>query len=391
MKLAFVTPWYGPDAPGGAEALARSTAEHLSRRGLPVEVLTTCARDIYSDWGRDHYRPGTESVNGVLVRRFPVRPNRDRQAFDAINVRLMAGATISPAEEEIFIREMINSPALMDYIAAHGEGYVFLFVAYMFGTTYWGSQVWPERSWLVPCLHDESYAYMAIYRDMFAKAKGVLFLSRPERDLACRLYPIANKPAYVVGAGVDTDYTGDAASFRHAFGIQGPFILYAGRKDAAKNVPLLIEYTRRYRQRQQVDLKLVFTGGGALHGEASAVAGMHDLGRLHRRALFDAYAAALVLCQPSAYESFSYVLMEAWVAGTPALVYEPCAVTTDFVRQANGGLYFADYHEFEACVNVLLARPALREQLGAQGRAYVLDHFAWDVVAGRYERMLKAE
>jgi len=153
----------------------------------------------------------------------------------------------------------------------------------------------------------------------------------------------------------------------------------------------LIEYARRYREKQHVDLKLVLTGGGALHGEATSTDGVYDLGRLDRRALFDAYAAALVLCQPSAYESFSYVLMEAWVAGTPALVYQPCAVTTDFVRQANGGLYFADYDEFEACVNVLLARPALREQLGIQGRAYVLEHFAWDVVAERYARLLAIE
>ena len=248
MKLAFVTPWYGPDAPGGAEAMARSTTEHLCRRGLPVEVLTTCARDVYSDWGRNHYRPGTESVNGVPVRRFPVRSNRDRQAFDAINVRLMAGASVSPADEKVFIREMINSPALLDYIAANGQDYLFLFLPYMFGTTYWGAQVCPERSWLVPCLHDESYAHMAIYREMFAKAKGMLFLSRPERDLAYRMYPIADKPTFLVGAGVDTEYAGDAAAFRREFGIQGPFILYAGRKDAAKNVPLLIDYLRRYRQ-----------------------------------------------------------------------------------------------------------------------------------------------
>jgi glycosyltransferase involved in cell wall biosynthesis len=389
MKLAFVTPWYGPDAPGGSEALARSTAEHLCRRGLPVEVLTTCARDVYSDWGRDYYRPGTESVNGVPVRRFPVRPNRNRQAFDAINVRLMAGATVSSDDEKVFVREMIDSPALLDYIAAYGQDYVFLFVPYMFGTTYSGSQVCPERSWLVPCLHDESYAHMAIYRDMFAKAKGVLFLSRPERDLAYRLYPIADKPTFLVGAGVDTEYAGDPAAFRREFGIQEPFILYAGRKDVAKNVPLLIDYLRHYRQMQHTDLKLVLTGGGALPTEATAIDGVHDLGRIDRQALFDAYAAALVLCQPSAYESFSYVLMEAWVAGTPGLVYEPCAVTTDFVRQANGGLYFADYDEFEACVNVLLSRPALRQQLGAQGRAYVIDNFTWDVIAGRYERLLQ--
>ncbi len=303
----------------------------------------------------------------------------------------MAGASVSPADEKVFIREMINSPALLDYIAANGQDYLFLFLPYMFGTTYWGAQVCPERSWLVPCLHDESYAHMAIYREMFAKAKGMLFLSRPERDLAYRMYPIADKPTFLVGAGVDTEYAGDAAAFRREFGIQGPFILYAGRKDAAKNVPLLIDYHRRYRQRQQADLKLVLTGGGALPAEATAADGVHDLGRIDRRALFDAYAAALVLCQPSAYESFSYVLMEAWVAGTPGLVYEPCAVTTDFVRQANGGFYFADYDEFEACVNVLLSRPALREQLGAQGRAYVLNNFTWDVVAERYERLLQFE
>jgi len=270
LKLAFVTPWYGPEAPGGAEALARSTAECLCRRGLPVEVLTTCARDIYSDWGRDYFRAGTESVNGVPVRRFPVRSHRDRQAFDAINLRLMAGATVTSADEEIFIREMINSPALIAYIRAHCADYVFLPVSYMFGTTYWGVQACPERSWVVPCLHDEAYAYLAVYQDMFAKARGVLFLSRPERDLAHRLYPIADKPAYLIGAGVDTDYAGDAAAFRRAFGIQGPFILYAGRKDAAKNLPLLIEYARRYREKQHVDLKLVLTGGGALHGEATS-------------------------------------------------------------------------------------------------------------------------
>jgi len=91
------------------------------------------------------------------------------------------------------------------------------------------------------------------------------------------------------------------------------------------------------------------------------------------------------------FESFSYVLMEAWVAGTPGLVYEPCTVTTDFVRQANGGLYFRDYEEFETCVSLLLSQSALRARLGAQGRAYVLDHFAWERVAQRYEQLLQFE
>ena len=391
MKLAFVTPWYGPDAPGGAEALARSTAEHLCRRGLPVEVQTTCARDLYSDWGTNHYRSGVDHANGVTIRRFPVRPNRDRHAFDAINMQLMAGASVSREDEKIFMREMINSPALLDYIAVHRQEYVFLFIAYMFGTTYWGLQVCPERSWLVPCLHDESYARMTIYQDMFAKVTGLLFLSQPELDLALRLYPIAGKPTLLVGAGVDADYPGDAAAFRSRYHIREPFILYAGRRDAAKNVPLLIEYFRRYRQSRQAELALILTGGGSWPVELTPAESVYDLGRVSRKDLFDAYAAALVLCQPSVFESFSYVLMEAWVAGTPGLVYEPCTVTTDFVRQANGGLYFRDYEEFETCVSLLLSQSALRARLGAQGRAYVLDHFAWERVAQRYEQLLQFE
>lgn len=385
MKLAFVTPWYGPDTPGGAEALVRSTAEQLCRRGVPVEVLTTCARDLYSDWGRDHYRPGVEWVRSVPVRRFPVRRGRDRDAFDAINARLVAGGAVSPAEEAIFMREMIYSPALLEYMAEHRQDYVFLLVPYMFGTTYWGAKVCPERSWLIPCLHDEPYAHLHIYREMFAAVRGVLFLSQPERELAYRLFPeIARKPTEVIGAGVDTEYGGDPAAFRREFGIRGPFILYAGRKEAAKNVPMLIEYFRRYRQIRAVDLQLVLVGGGPLSIEGSSAEGVHDLGRISRRALFDAYAAAIVLCQPSAHESFSYVLMEAWVTGTPGLVFERCAVTTDFVRQANGGLYFSDFEEFATCLDVLLARPDLRARLGAQGREYVMTHFTWDRVLQRY-------
>lgn len=388
-RLAFVTPWYGPDAPGGAEALARRTCEQLRAAGLPVEVLTTCARDVYSDWGHDHYRPGVESVNGVPVHRFPVRQPRDRKAFDAVNVRLMAGVTVSAADEAVFMREMICSDELLAYIGRHCTEYIFCFLPYMFGTTYWGIQICPERSWLMPCLHDEAYAHMTIYRSMFTQAHGLLFLSRPEMELAQRLYPIGDKPKYLIGAGVDSDYAGDAAAFRRKFRIAEPFILYAGRKDAGKNIRLLLDYHRAYRREYNSDLRLVFVGGGALPTQVGPTEGVYDLGRLSRTDLFDAYAAALVLCQPSRYESFSLVLMEAWVAGTPGLVYEACAVTTDFVRQANGGLYFADYAEFAACVNLLLAQPGLRRRLGQQGRAYALTQFAWPVIVERYRRILQ--
>ena len=137
MKIAFVIPWYGANIGGGAEAEARRTAEHLHRVGLPVEVLTTCVRDFSSDWGQNHHRAGESIENDVLVRRFPVR-RRNRDAFDAVNWKLMHGQPITSAEEEIYVRENVCSPALSQYIAEHRGQYRFCFIPYMFGTTYWG-------------------------------------------------------------------------------------------------------------------------------------------------------------------------------------------------------------------------------------------------------------
>ena len=54
-------------------------------------------------------------------------------------------------------------------------------------------------------------------------------------------------------------------------------------------------------------------------------------------------AAASLLCQPSHNESFSLVIMESWLCGRPVLVSSQCAVTKDFAKRSNGGLYFKDY------------------------------------------------
>ena len=78
MKLAVVVQRYGAEINGGAELHARYVAEHLARHH-DVEVVTTCARD-YVTW-RNDLPAGTEQVNGVRVRRFPVSRERDPDDF----------------------------------------------------------------------------------------------------------------------------------------------------------------------------------------------------------------------------------------------------------------------------------------------------------------------
>ncbi|MCJ7735736.1 MAG: glycosyltransferase family 4 protein [Anaerolineae bacterium] len=387
IKIAFVTPWYGQDIPGGAEAEVRRTAEHLHRAGMQVEVLTTCVRDFRSDWSVNHHRPGISVENGVQVRRFPVR-RRDREAFDAVNYRLMQGLPVTPAEEQLFVAENVRSLALESYIAEHSQEYFYFFIPYMFGTTYWGIQAAGDHAFIVPCLHDESYAHMSVFREMFARVQRVVLLSDPERRLARSLYGLSESTLVLVGGGVDTDWDSHPWSLREKYRLERPFVLYAGRKDPGKNVDLLIRYYRRYRSSHPDGPDLVLIGGGALPAAVSGDEGIRDLGFVPAQDKYNAYAAAVCLCQPSLQESFSLVVMESWVAEVPVLVHADCAVTREHCVRSNGGLFFSTYREFEACLDVLLTRPLLREALGRNGRRHVLENYHWDAVVDRFRQLV---
>jgi glycosyltransferase involved in cell wall biosynthesis len=389
LKVSFVIPWYGADIPGGAEAECRRTAEQLAHAGFDVDVLTTCVREFLSDWNTNFHEPGTDDVNGITVRRFPVR-KRDTASFDRVNAKLMQGLSVTSHEELIYVSESVRSDELCAYMEHQERGRIFLFIPYMFGTTYWGLQVRPEQSFLIPCLHDESYAYMEVFKPVFRACRGMLLHTSAERELASRLFDLPADKLMVVGEGVDCDFISDAGRFRRRFGIIRPFLLYTGRRDAGKNVPQLLEYFEKYvAERPFGDLDLVLMGSGELASPKEAMVGrVHDLGFVDAQDKYDAYAAAIGLCQPSLNESFSLVIMEAWCANTPVLVHGDCAPTREHCIRSNGGLYFASYDEFAGCVDYLINSPHGARRMGMLGHEYVRRNYAWENVVTRLTEAL---
>ena len=384
-KIGFVIPWYAENIPGGAEMETREVTKHLKAAGLDVEILTTCVKEFGSDWNKNFYPEGEEIVHNVPVKRFKVR-KRDTRAFAAVNTKLMNGTVPTAEEQQIFVDEMVNSPDLYKYIKKHSREYTaFVYIPYMFGTTYFGVKTCPEKAVLIPCFHDEAYVYMDVFRSLYSKAAGMIFNARPEYELTKRLYDIENMQTVVMGIGMDTDLTSDAAAFRKKFGISEPFIIYAGRKDAGKNVHTLVKYFSEYRKRRVTDLKLVLIGGGEMQIPADVRDHVIDLGFVDRQDKYDAIAASEFLCQPSKNESFSLVIMESWLCGRPVLVHEKCAVTANFAREAEGGLYFNDYFEFEGCTDFFLSKKDTAAQMGRNGCAYVKKNFDWDIIVDKYK------
>ena len=329
-KIGFVISWHGQNIPGGAEMALRGVTEHLNRAGVEIEILTTCVRDFMADWNENFYEPGLTVENGIPVRRFKVR-KRNTDAFGKINAKLMNNEKLTAQEEEIFCKEMVNSPDLYKYIEKNKDEYhCFVGIPYMFGPVYQMCKICPEKAVLIPCFHDESYIYMDVFKKAFSNIKGMIFNAEPERVLAERVYDTSNQKLITPGLGLDTKLVYDEERFRAKYDIQDPFILYAGRKDVGKNIYTLIRYFAEYKKRNRNSLKLVLIGGGDVKIPRSIQKHVYDLGFVSIQDKYDAYGAASVLCQPSKNESFSFVIMESWLCRRPVLVHNDCDVTKHF-------------------------------------------------------------
>jgi glycosyltransferase involved in cell wall biosynthesis len=401
LRIAFVIPWYGKNIGGGAEAEARGLIHALKRfePDLEIEVLTTTLKEFAADWNTPFHSPGVGEEDGITVRRFQTsRP--DRRLFHFLNGRyLMQSAGPCPRDprrspvprfaEAYFLRRMIRSAALLDYMAEHREDYdAFVMIPYMFSMTVEGCLLAGARAMLIPCLHDERYAYMHIYRKAFARIGAALCHVRSEAALFSRLYPSAPPPA-LIGEQVDVDVTtGDAERFRRKYGITSPFVLYAGRQVEGKNLPLMVEYFNGFRKThpEWSDLQFVLIGKGDL--DYSATPGVRSLGFVPAEDKIDAYRAALGLVMLSKNESFSIVLMEAWLQETPVIVSSECAVTTDHVHDSGGGYAVGTPGAFAAALSELLSVPERPRELGARGRRYVLANFTPEKVTARFREEL---
>jgi len=382
QHLIFVCPRFSEGATvGGAETLLKTQAQRAQALGFKVTFLTTCARNHFT-W-RNEIASGERSVAGLPVHFFPVDEDRNIEAFLRIQDSISRKGNYSPEDEQTWLANSVNSSALCDYLRQHAADCDWIIMGpYLFGLTYFASRIKPEKTLLVPCLHDEGFAYVRAIKDMFCGAAGILFNSEPEKELAKRLYNLPEEKCAVVGMGMNA-FEASPVSFSEKHGLHSPYIIYSGRREAGKGIPLLLDYFSLFRQRQKIDLKIVFTGSGQIEAPPELMPHILDLGFVSEEDKHEAMAGAIAFCHPSVNESFGIVLLESWLAKTPALVHAACAVNRYHCRKSNGGLWFAAYPEFEEAMLLLINNPSLRDQMGRAGREYVLREYSWQNIENK--------
>jgi glycosyltransferase involved in cell wall biosynthesis len=347
-RIAVVSATAG-DTVGGHETVLREMAEGLAQRGFDVDLLTSAADSIYT-W--ENVAPLGVTIEGPLtVHRFEAvgltQPDRDR-----LGARILGGDRLEIADQYRWVNSGMRMPGLYSYLTDHADEYRAIICGpYMFWASLVLADVAPERTIILPALHDEPFARLDVYRYQMRNVRGLWFETQPEMALA-RSLDLIGDGFELVGSAVDIPHGIDIEGFRNKFGIDGDYLFYAGRREWGKGWPALLD-------------DLAF---------ADEVLGKS--------------LPLVTYIQPSALEAFSRTVVEALSLGTPVVANWHSAVVRWHCERSGGGLTYKNRYEFTECVRIVRDEPEIMAEIGRSGPAYVREHFNWPAVLDRAERTI---
>jgi glycosyltransferase involved in cell wall biosynthesis len=371
-KIALVSPIFSPNISGGAEKLALNFAELLSEN-YELEILTTKALD-YITWKNVIPRELDNFANN-LVRRFTVKKNRNLRAFNRYYAKLIKKMpSISEEEMAEWLRmQGPYCPDLIQFIEKNHESYdVFIFMTYLYYPTVYGIQKIKNKSICVTTLHDEPPAYFPVFKKILTNELTYSFNTPEERDLFKKIYSYEPDKYSVIGLHVDPPLIPKTKS--PGF----DYIIYIGRIDAGKGIFTLIDQFIEWKKFFNSDIKLLLVGGG--EHENFANSDIIFTGYISEEEKINYLRHSLFLVNPSHLESFSIVVMEAWLLEIPVLVNRDSEILKAHCNRSNAGLYYSDQDSFSATMNYLLAHPETRRKMGINGKKYVEINYSRSIV-----------
>lgn len=381
-KILFVVQRYGLEVNGGAELHCRQLAERLKDE-YGVSVLTTCAID-YVTW-KNEYKEGIEYINGVKVIRKKVDFERNQKEFNKISAKLNNEKDNINLGIEWQKSQGPHSSELIKYLKAHKDDYnVIIFLTYLYYTTYFGLQVAPEKSILIPTAHDEPPIYYSIFNETFNLPRAILYSTTTERDFVNKRFKNNYIKSDIVGLGVDINENTQDIDLEKTFGIKDDFVIYVGRIDESKGCKEMFEYFLEYKKNYKNNLKLVLAGKNVMNIPKHK--DILVLGFVSEDEKINLIKQAKLLVLPSKFESLSLSTLESMYLGTPVLLNGECKVLKEHAILSNGGLYYENKWEFIEALNYLIEDPKTSEKMGENGRKYVNKNYKWDVVIRKLQK-----
>jgi glycosyltransferase involved in cell wall biosynthesis len=378
-------------APGGVETHVLEVSKVLKKRGHEVRVFTS---DLYKEVPFEKLGPSqeVEEVGGIPIHRFRAHTLAGEMHY-----------ILTPS----MIKPVLRSGA--DVLHAHSYGYFHVNLAtlakkmtgvpFVFTTHFhpewsmWGG----DKRKMLRKVYDRM-----IGGNTLAAADIVVCVSTGEAELLKTLN-LDEEKLRIVPNGVDmSNFTPmpDGKAFRKAFGIEEPFILYAGRLASNKGLDHLVRaFSRIHKEKGLEDLRLVLVGEDmdmrAGLEKLTDKEGLQDkvtfTGHIKDDDLFrSAYGACEVFALPSDYEAFGIVLLEAMCCQKPCVASRTGGVP-DVIDEGRTGL-MVDYGDVKGLARALtevLSDRARAREMGKAGRKRVEERFTWESITTQLEKIYR--
>jgi glycosyltransferase involved in cell wall biosynthesis len=293
-------------------------------------------------------------------------------------------------EELCWLKEIgPYSSDLIKYVEDNVQNYdIFFFFTYLYATTTMILPLVKNKSILIPTAHEEPSLYARFFDDFFALPRAVICLTDEELRLIRNRTNLPIRGAYLAGVGLDEPPVSNPTYFCQKFNIKRDFLLYVGRIQKEKGCDQLFEYYLTLPSDIRKNYPLVLLGKPAMpvpHDKNIIIPGF-----VSEELKFSAMAAAKLMIMPSVFESLNIVILESWLCVTPVLVNGSCEVLKAQCRRSNGGLWYDNYTEFEACLTFLVNNENALAKLAQSGKRYVEQNYSWEKIISVYADVFDA-
>jgi glycosyltransferase involved in cell wall biosynthesis len=379
MKLVHVTLRF--DAPGGVETNVREVAKGLLAAGDDVRVF---ASDLY-DEGRWERRSGVPpTVDGVPVRRFPVR----KRVVPFLTMPMMGGLIDALAAEP------------WDVIHAHSHRYGHVLQAAAVArrqripfvvSTHYHPADRSEGSRKRGLLRCQDVAFgMSAYR----VADALVVETEREAALIREFAPA--RGVRVIPPGVDLEAWNHPVGETPPPGLPERFVLYAGRIAPNKGLPVLLRAFARLPKPGRPSLVLMGQNWGEreslerLANELGVAAEVVWLGHVASLSEYRAvFRAAAVFVLPSEWEAFGLVLLEAMAARVPVVASAVGGVPEVLEDGRSGRLVpYGDVEALTRAIDEVLGDSAERNRLVTAGTVRVAS-LTWATAVERHRALYR--
>jgi glycosyltransferase involved in cell wall biosynthesis len=383
VALAQLSTRY-PPAPGGVERHVEEISRRLVARGRPVTVYTS---RLYREFPwqplpADFVEPPNPA--GLLVQRVPAWS--------------LPGELHYPFFRGLYRRLERDRPELMHvhtygtnqasvarrYHRRSGVPYVITAHYHPIWSIYGG-----RLRHLIRGFYDRRLA-APIVGDA---ARLIVQTHEEERLIRVNGFPLPRVEVIPPGYSPVTPAS-DPQAFRHAFGIDGPFVLFVGRLASNKGLLALVEaFTDLHRRESTAYLVLVGADGGEQASVERRVKelGLNDRVRLtgfvaDESLLAAGFREARIFALPSQYEAFGLVLLESLAQGTPVIASRVGGIP-EFIEDGKAGRLIPpeDATALAGAFQELWNDEATRARWGAYGRERVVPRYQWDRVVDQLQ------